>query len=277
MRMDLVDVFGAQRWRGNPVAVVHDAGTLDTQQMQELARWLDLSETVFLLPSTVATADYRARIFTPAQELPFAGHPTLGAAHAVADASGGQHDRLVQECGVGQVELRRIDGNWAFAGPPLRAEGPLDDDLRPRLAAVLGVPPEHVDDASWADNGPPWIAVEVTAADLSALRPDASRDPAGGSWFVAAFAGGGDTREVRAWFPDATGRLREDPATGSLAAALGQLLVSRGELAEGGTCTLRQGEAVGASARLLLHPDEQGRVWVAGTTRTVVRGTLAGS
>src|SRR5690606_8777665 len=114
-----VDVFGAEPYEGNPVAVVVDGEGLSTEQMQRFAAWTNLSETTFLLPPSDPAADYRVRIFTPGTELPFAGHPTLGSAHAWL-ASGGTAataGRLVQECGVGLVELRESGGRWSFAAP----------------------------------------------------------------------------------------------------------------------------------------------------------------
>ena len=116
-RFHQIDVFSEQPCLGNPVAVVRDADGLDTDAMQRFAAWTNLSETTFLLAPTTPDADYRVRIFAPDRELPFAGHPTLGSCHAWLD--GDERDRVVQECGAGLVELRRIDGRLAFAAPPL--------------------------------------------------------------------------------------------------------------------------------------------------------------
>ena len=125
-----VDVFSEHPLLGNPVAVVHAADDLSDEQMAAFARWTNLSETTFLLAPTGPEADYRLRIFTPGGELPFAGHPTLGSAHAWLEAGGrpaGEH--LVQECGAGLVGLRR-DGPLAFAAPPLRRSGPAAPEVR---------------------------------------------------------------------------------------------------------------------------------------------------
>src|SRR4051794_10158727 len=107
-----VDVFAPAPLTGNPVAVVHDATGLTDQQMAAFARWTNLSETTFLLPPVDPRADYRLRIFTPGGELPFAGHPTLGSAHAWLEVGGSPAASgvVVQECGIGLVELRR-DGD----------------------------------------------------------------------------------------------------------------------------------------------------------------------
>ncbi len=125
-RFQLVDVFhGQQSFSGNPLAVVLDAGGLTTEEMQRITRWLNLSETVFLLPPTSTGADYRVRIFTLEREMPFAGHPTLGSCHAWLTSGGRPHydTEIVQECGVGLVPIRRNDTGLAFTAPPLIHSG----------------------------------------------------------------------------------------------------------------------------------------------------------
>jgi len=138
----LVDVFGTDPFTGNPLAVVADAEGLTIEEMQAITRWLNLSETTFLLPPTDPAADYRVRIFTLAHELPFAGHPTLGSAHAWIEA-GGKPKRdgvIVQECGAGLVTIRRDGDRLAFAAPPLlRSGNPTEDEI----AEVLRQPPTH--------------------------------------------------------------------------------------------------------------------------------------
>ena len=133
-----VDVFGRAPLTGNPVAVVHDATGLDDDQMAAFARWTNLSETTFLLPPTAAAADYRLRIFTPAEELPFAGHPTLGSAHAWLARGGvpAEEGRVVQECGVGLVELRNEAG-LSFRAPAFLRFGPVDEETLARAIASL--------------------------------------------------------------------------------------------------------------------------------------------
>src|SRR3954471_20269293 len=124
----LVDVFGTEAFSGNPLAVIADAEGLSTEEMQRITRWLNLSETTFLLPPTDARADYRVRIFTLDREMPFAGHPTLGTCHAWLEAGGTPRDpgEIVQECGAGLVPVRRTDELLAFAAPPLIRFGPVD-------------------------------------------------------------------------------------------------------------------------------------------------------
>src|SRR5215216_3221401 len=116
-----VDVFTTTPYHGNPVAVVLDGDGLTTEQMQRFANWTNLSETTFVLPPSESGADYWVRIFTPTQELPFAGHPTLGTCHAWLEAGGTpkQGDTIVQQCTAGLIPLRRSEDGLAFAAPPL--------------------------------------------------------------------------------------------------------------------------------------------------------------
>jgi PhzF family phenazine biosynthesis protein len=138
-----VDVFSSQPFKGNPVAVVIGADALSDRQMADFANWMNLSETTFLLEPTTPEADYRVRIFTPATELPFAGHPTLGTCHAWL-AAGGQPrgELIVQECGLGLVPVRRHERRLAFAAPKLLRSGAPDVALLKRLEHD-GFRPEH--------------------------------------------------------------------------------------------------------------------------------------
>jgi PhzF family phenazine biosynthesis protein len=168
-----VDVFTAVPYAGNPVAVVLDADGLSTDAMQGFARWTNLSETTFILPPRAPGADYRVRIFTPAAELPFAGHPTLGSCHAWLEAGGvPRRETVVQECGAGLVRVRRTEDGLAFAAPPLLRGGPVQETLVAEIAAVLAIDRSAIVDAQWADNGPGWVAVLLESADaVLALRP----------------------------------------------------------------------------------------------------------
>src|SRR5262245_8027712 len=140
-----VDVFSSQPLRGNPVAVVHDAEGIPDDEMRQLAHWTNLSETTFLLPPNDPAADYRLRIFTPGAELPFAGHPTIGSAHAWLEAGGvPQNDgELVQECGAGLVRIRRGE-RLAFAAPPLVREGPPTNEERAAVVRALALRDDDV-------------------------------------------------------------------------------------------------------------------------------------
>ncbi|MDN6210509.1 PhzF family phenazine biosynthesis protein, partial [Bifidobacterium crudilactis] len=136
-----VNVFSSAPYLGNPVAVVLDAEGLSDEEMQRIAKWTNLSETTFVFPATDPAADYRLRIFTPGGELPFAGHPTLGSAHAWLENGGTPRDpaTVVQECGAGLVGLRRGDGILSFAAPDTMHSGPLDAADVERFATAFGI------------------------------------------------------------------------------------------------------------------------------------------
>lgn len=157
-RFTQVDVFTEVALFGNPVAVVHDSAELSDDDMQRFANWTNLSETTFLVPPTEPSADYALRIFTPAQELPFAGHPTLGSCHAWLAAGGTPRgDTIVQECAAGLISIRRdaASGRLAFAAPPRRRSGPLDASDLDAIAAGVGVERSDIVDHQWCDNGVP--------------------------------------------------------------------------------------------------------------------------
>ena len=173
-----VDVFGARPFKGNPVAVILDGTGLSAEDMQDIARWTQLSETTFIVAPTHDGAHYRLRIFTPASELPFAGHPTLGSAHAWARHVGFEGESILQECGAGLVEVRGINGGYSFAAPPTIRSGPLSDADLARHVAALGVDPGAVVAHQWVDNGPGFAAIELaSAAEVIALKPDFSSFP----------------------------------------------------------------------------------------------------
>lgn len=266
-----VDVFTSEPYHGNPVAVVLDSDGLSDAEMQRFAAWMDFSETTFIGSPTRPGADYAVRIFTPSTELPFAGHPTLGTAHAWLSAGGAPAgDVVVQECGVGLVEVRRTDGGLAFAAPPLVRSGPPEEVLVEELAAILGVDRTDVVAAEWVDNGPPWVAVLLDSAEaVLALRPGDA-----GERYVGAVGlyppGSPCAIEVRAFFPKG-GATAEDPVTGSLNASLAQWLLRTGRLTA--PYVAAQGTALGRSGRVHVTV-EDGTIWVGGATVACVAGTV---
>ncbi len=269
-----VDVFADGPLSGNPLAVVHDADALTDDAMQAFARWTNLSETTFLLRPTSPGADYRARIFTPGGELPFAGHPTLGTCHAWLEAGGVARSstEVVQECGVGLVRIRRGGDRASFEAPPLRTE-PVDAALLGDVLRAIGVAPEHVRAAQLLDNGPRWLALLLdSAARVLAIEPDhaALRHLAKVGVVGPTAAGARAQFEVRA-FAAAIG-INEDPVTGSLNASLAQWLIPAGIAPP--RYIASQGARVGRAGLVHLDRDESGAVWVGGTSRTVVRGTV---
>lgn len=278
-RFQQIDVFGARPFSGNPLAVVLDAEGLSTDDMQRVARWMNLSETAFLLPPTSPEADYRVRIFTLARELPFAGHPTLGACHAWL-AGGGEiprPDAVVQECGAGLIPVRRADGRLAFAAPPLLRSGPVEEEFLADVASVLGVERDGIVDAQWADNGPGWVAVLLEDADaVLALEPNFGRYRGRGSLdigVVGPYPEGSECAfEVRALFSDERGDMREDPVTGSLNASLGQWLLATGRATA--PYVASQGTRLGRTGRVHIDRDADGTVWIAGATVTCITGQI---
>src|SRR5215217_4783049 len=157
-RFTQVDVFTDELTFGNPLAVVHEADELTTQDMADFASWTNLSETTFLLEPTDERADYQVRIFTTRLELPFAGHPTLGSAHAWLEAGGMPRnpEMIIQQCGAGLVRIRQDGTRLAFAAPPLIRGGEVEEEDLVEIIAFLGVDHDQVIDAQWADNGPGW-------------------------------------------------------------------------------------------------------------------------
>ena len=290
-----VDVFTTTPYRGNPLGVVMDGTGLDTAQMQHFTNWTNLSECTFLLPPTpegaAAGADYRVRIFCPGRELPFAGHPTLGSCHAWLRAGGqprGEH--VVQECGVGLVQIKRDggvtaeppqDGLLAFAAPPLIKSGPLDEADVQLIARGLGLAREDIAEHAWCDNGPNWRGVMLGSAEqVLALRPDgavlAGLDigvvgPHGKVGVVAASDQPDTDFEVRAFFPGNNG-LCEDPVTGSLNAALAQWLIGAGLAPE--RYVAAQGTVLQREGRVHIERDDHGRIWVGGASVTCIEGTV---
>ena len=272
-----VDVFGSGPLLGNPVAVVHDATGLDDDAMAAFARWTNLSETTFLLPPDDPAADYRLRIFTPGEELPFAGHPTLGSAHAWLEVGGVPRagDGLVQECGVGLVGLRRDVDALAFRAPDFLRTGPVDEETLGRVIGALGVEAAQLVGAWWIDNGPGWLGLELDSAEsVLSLRPDfgALEVDTGviGPFDASEREAVGADVEVRAFCPGLG--INEDPVTGSLNAGFAVWLTRAERLPP--SYVARQGTLLGRNGRVLISTDDSGDVWVGGTSRTVVRGTV---
>lgn len=161
-----VGVFSPVPYGGNPVAVVLDAEGMPAADMQRVVRWTNLSETTFVLPATDVRADYRLRIFTPAGELPFAGHPTLGSARAWLENGGRAHDpeRTVQERRAGLIPIRRDGGILSFTAPPTTYIDALEQGFLDRVVAAFGVDPSRVVFHQWVDNGPGWAVLRPSTA-----------------------------------------------------------------------------------------------------------------
>jgi PhzF family phenazine biosynthesis protein len=272
-RFSQLDVFTDQPLRGNPLAVVHDAGGLSDAQMAGFARWTNLSETTFLLAPTHPQADYRVRIFTPGGELPFAGHPTLGSCHAWLAAGGVPRNAstVVQECGIGNVVVRRDGARLAFAAPPLRRSGPADANTRAHVARALRIDPGDALGVQWVDNGPGWVGVLLRDAQaVLALRPDFGAMAELKVGAVGAYPAGAECAfEVRAFVPALA--VPEDPVTGSLNAGLALWLIDAG-LADA-SYVASQGTVLGRAGRVHVRR-EGGQTWIGGAVCQVVAGTV---
>lgn len=278
-RFQQLDVFASGAFSGNPLAVVLDGDGLTTEEMQSFTRWMNLSETTFLLPVTTSEADYRVRIFTLARELPFAGHPTLGSCHAWLAAGGKPRQRevIVQECAAGLVPVRRNGEELAFAAPPLLRSGPVDEAHLRALSKVLGIDRQDIADASWVDNGPGWVGVLLDSADaVLALEPDFGRYDGNGSLdigVVGPYPNGAECAfEVRGIFSGERGAMLEDPVTGSLNASLAQWLLASGRAAA--PYLVSQGTRLGRRGRVRIAQDTDGAVWVGGGTVTRISGDV---
>ena len=268
-----VDVFTERPLLGNPLAVVHGADALDDARMQAFAQWTHLSETTFLLAPTDPAADYRVRIFTPGGELPFAGHPTLGSCHAWLERGGVPKTagRVVQQCGVGLVDIRVEAGRTAFAAPPLRMAA-VETPLLAKVLQALGLEPSAVVASQWLDNGPRWLGLLLRdAATVLALAPDhAALRRLAKVGVVGACPNGSECAfEVRA-FASMAG-IDEDPVTGSLNAGVAERLIGSGRAPE--RYVAAQGARLGRAGRVHVSR-EDGRFWIGGSSVSCIRGEV---
>lgn len=273
VQLDLVDVFGACPLKGNPLAVVRGAEGWDGARMLALTQWLGFSETTFLLPPTDPAADYRVRIFYPAGELPFAGHPTLGSCFAwlAAGGSPARGGTVVQECGAGLIDVRKDGERLAFAAPAYTRHGPMTGDEVAAAAAVAGVRPQQVVEGVHVANGPQWQLLRLSsAAEVLAAVP-AAQAPVGTDIGLAGPAGrDGVDWELRAFFANQHGTVVEDPVTGSFNAGVAMHLFGSG-LASG-SYMAGQGRRTGADGRVHCTQGPDGRVWIGGRVDMVARG-----
>lgn len=285
-------MFSARAGYGNPVAVVLDGDGLDDATMQRFAKWTNLSETAFVLRPTTPDADFRLRIFTPRQELPFAGHPTVGTTHAVLDARADLAARatLTLECAAGLLPVR-IEGEGRarrifVQSPRARFEAPLPA-LVDGFARALGCMPKTDPAPRLIDTGPRWLVGELAdAAAVRALQPDFARIAAlttqhGDAVGIAVFGraarrehGNDAAIAVRAFCP-ADG-IPEDPVTGSANAAIAALLHSTGALdGIGHHYRASQGREVGRDGRVDIEIEaDSGIIRIGGQCTSCIVGQL---
>ncbi len=274
MTCDLIDVFCDGPLSGNPLAVVHGAGELSAEQMLALTQWLGFSETTFLLPASDPAADYRVRIFYPGGELPFAGHPTLGSCFSWLQAGGvpAQSGTIVQECGIGLVEIRDLDGQFAFKAPELLRYEPLADADRNEAVRLTGIDETTLVEAVHISNGPQWQLLRLDSAEAVLAAEPVSKAPLGTDIGLAGPHAEGNRRdwELRAFFADTVGRFVEDPVTGSFNAGVAMHLFETGLAA--GAYRAGQGQKVGADGMVECRQGEGGDVWIGGACRMINRG-----
>jgi PhzF family phenazine biosynthesis protein len=279
MTLDLVDVFGSGPLRGNPLGVVHGGEGLSDAQMLQLTQWLGFSETTFLLPPTDPGADYRVRIFYPAGELPFAGHPTLGSAFAWLAVGGVPRTAgmVVQQCGAGLIEVKQDGELLAFAAPSLTRTGLLSDAELVEAVRVAGVDPANVVEAVHIANGPKWQLLRLSCAEQVLAAKPAAEAPIGTDVGMAAPASSdtGVDWELRAFFTNQHGKVAEDPVTGSFNAGVAMHLFASG-LAKG-SYRAAQGRMTGADGLVHLSQDADGTVWVGGRCDMVSQGGKVGA
>ncbi|KSV71639.1 phenazine biosynthesis protein PhzF [Sinorhizobium sp. GL2] len=281
----VVDAFSDKPFMGNPVAVVLEAHGLTDAEMQTIARWTNLSETTFLLPATSPEADYRLRIFTPRSELPFAGHPTLGSAHAVLEAGlySPRDGLLVQECGAGLVKVA-VNGEGAertltLSMPPAKIRTLSDDEVS-ELEAILGHTVFKDEAPAIIDVGAVWIVARLESADtVLGLKPDFARSAeferklgATGLSVFGKHKGGDAEIEVRSFAPSCG--VEEDPVCGSGNGSIGFFRASRETASVGGLSYMAsQGKQVGRDGRISVVA-EDGNVSVGGMCVTCAEGAL---
>lgn len=279
-----LDVFAERIGAGNPLAVVLDADDLDSARMQSFAAWTHLPETIFLLPPGPG-ADYRVRIFTPTQELPFAGHPSVGAAWAALDAGlvPADADSLLQDCAAGRlpVRVRRDENGIRIAVRAPRARPCAADQAR-RFAlerAFAGIARGALGLRLW-DNGPRWWLLELAdeagvrglRADFAAIRAATDGDALGVAVFARSDGADGAHYTARAFCP--SDGIDEDPVTGSANAAIAAALLDAGRIASGSAYRVSQGREVGRDGWVEVRVDDDGEVWIGGAVQATIRGEL---
>lgn len=284
-----LDVFTDRAGYGNALAVVLDADGLDEAAMQRFAAWTNLAETTFLLTATESTADYRVRIFTPRQELPFAGHPSVGTAYAALHAGlvQARNNRLVQQCAAGLLPLRVDAGHGSprihVQAPAARLRAADSDELSALTGLFAEASADLIARSCVVDNGPTWWIVPLS--DESAVRRlDPQLNAMGeicrrtGCVGLAIYAHADDAAVgnqlvVRAFCPNDA--VPEDPVTGSANAAIAAVLRDQGDLQRSGHCyRASQGREIGRDGYVDVEVDDKGNIWIGGDCVVAIRGEV---
>lgn len=268
-----VDVFTENPFMGNPVAVIHDATGLSDGQMQAIARWTNLSETTFVLPPTHSEADYRLRIFTPNSEIPFAGHPTLGSAHALLEygLKSKKKGILIQECAKGLVTLRLAEESIFLKLPEPGYIEAKEHELM-FAAQALGIEQDDVLNGAHVDVGPIWFTLQLASAQkVLALKPDmmriASIEAITGITVFGPYSDG--KYEVRSFAP-AFG-VPEDPVCGSGNGCVAALVRRKNPVSASGYTAL-QGRCLGRDGKVEIQYDDA--IWVGGKCAVRITGKI---
>ncbi|WP_426454691.1 PhzF family phenazine biosynthesis protein [Acinetobacter sp. KB005] len=279
-----VDVFTSQAFKGNPVAVIIDASTLTSEQMQAIANWTNLSETTFVLPATDSQADYQVRIFTPQNELPFAGHPTIGTAHALLEAGliTAKEGKLVQQCGAGLVALTVSELNHISFELPQPKITPLDTKQTQKLAEILKCQIDTQWNTALVDVGARWVvlqavnaeAVLATQPDFAALKQHDLEMKVGGATVYGFYENNDEQKhiEVRSFAPSIG--INEDPVCGSGNGSVASFIRYHGILpAQNDQVLSSQGRVLGRDGQLQLNL-YQDKILVGGSAVTCIDGTI---
>lgn len=279
-----VDVFTSQAFKGNPVAVIMDASTLTSEQMQAIANWTNLSETTFVLPATDSQADYQVRIFTPQNELPFAGHPTIGTAHALLESGliTAKEGKLVQQCGAGLVALTVSELNHISFELPQPKITPLDTTQTQKLAEILKCQIDTQWNAALVDVGARWVvlqavnaeAVLATEPDFAALKQHDLEMKVGGATVYGFYENNDEQKhiEVRSFAPSIG--INEDPVCGSGNGSVASFIRYHGILpAQNDQVLSSQGRVLGRDGQLQLNL-YQDKILVGGSAVTCIDGTI---
>ncbi|SHH49420.1 PhzF family phenazine biosynthesis protein [Marivita hallyeonensis] len=271
-----VDVFASEPTKGNGLAVVIDSEGLSTEHMQAFAAWTNLAETTFLLPPSSPAADYRVRIFTPAKEMPFAGHPTLGSCAAWRHVGGRPKSsgQVVQECEIGLVAIDLVGAVPAFVAPPTRV-APMPEDTQTELCEKLKIDASLVLRSARLENGPVWQLLELqTAADVLAVDANLIRWPEFSGVSLLGAYGDGQPCDFEIRNVSPSSGMSEDPITGSLNAAVAKWMQKEGRLKH--DLTIAQGTAIGRTGRVYIRLGDRDRetVLIGGESQIVIEGSV---
>ena len=281
-RIHTIDVFTSTPFKGNPVAVILDAEGLTTEQMQAIANWTNLSETTFVLPPADPAADYSLRIFTPRAELPFAGHPTIGSAHAILEAgiAAPTNGKLIQHCAKGLIDIA-VPADWQSEGLSFRLPA---HTLTPApdadgLHRALGITAPFVRAPAIVDVGPRWVICEYAdEASIRDLTPNYAAliayDHAQGSTGLTVFAEAGQGKLVVRSFAPADG-INEDPVCGSGNGAVAAYRLDHGAAITGNSYAASQGREVGRDGTVRVRYGADG-IHVGSCAVTCLEGQIFG-